>query len=97
MSANAVSKKSDEKEENQMNLETAQAEEVAPAENNSEPEVLFDLNERMWAVVTFESCAAKNLTYNEAFQKMQELKAQNASGLCIVTDEAAERIQKKTN
>ncbi len=96
MSANAVEKKSDEKEENQMNLETAQTEEVAPV-NNLESEISFELNEQMWSVVTFESCAAKNLTYDEAFRKMQELKAQNASGLCIVTNEAAERIQKKTD
>ncbi len=88
---------SDEKEENQMELKTAQAEEVAPAETISNSEVSFELGEPRWSVVTFESRAAKNLTYDEAFQKMQELKEQNMSGLCIVTDEAAERIAKKAD
>jgi hypothetical protein len=92
MSANAVRKTSDECEENPMDLETAQVEEVAPAENDSKMEISFELGEPRWAVVTFESCAAKDLTYEQAFQKMQELKEQNVSGLCIVTNEAAERI-----
>ncbi len=83
---------SDEKEENQMELRTAQTEDVAPAENVPGSEVFFELSEPRWSVVTFETCAAKNLTYDEAFQKMKELKEQNVSGLCIVTDEAAARI-----
>lgn len=85
---------SDEKEENQMELKTARAEESVPAENMSSPEVSFELGEPRWSVVTFETCAAKNLTYDEAFQKMRELKEQNVSGLCIVTDEAAARLLK---
>ncbi len=80
-----------------MELKTARAEEVAPAENASNPEVLFELGEPRWSVVTFESSAANNLTYDEAFQKMQQLKEQNVSGLCIVTDEAAARIAKKAD
>jgi hypothetical protein len=87
-----LKKMSDEKEENQMELRTAQTEDVAPAESVSGSEVYFELSEPRWSVVTFETCAAKNLTYDEAFQKMKELNEQNFSGLCIVTDEAAARI-----
>ena len=85
----------DENEENPMNSETAHGERTAPAENNSDSEISFELGEPRWSVVTFEFCAAKNLTYNEAYKKMQELKEQNISGLCIITDEAAERISGK--
>ncbi len=86
---------SDEKEEDQVKIETAQTEAVVPAEIATNSEVWFELSEPLWSVVTFENCAAKNLTYEEALNKMKDLKEQNVSGLCIVTDEAAERIQKK--
>lgn len=51
-----------------------------------------ELNEPRWSVVSFETCVAKSLTYAEAEQKLNELIAANVSGLCIVTDETAERI-----
>ncbi|MCA1623347.1 MAG: hypothetical protein LC768_06555 [Acidobacteria bacterium] len=51
-----------------------------------------ELNEPRWSVVSFEKYLAKNLTYNEAIKKINKLKKQNVSGLCIITDEAAERI-----
>lgn len=45
-----------------------------------------------WSVVTFETCAASNLTYNEAAKKLAELQSQKISGLCIITDEAAKKL-----
>ena len=53
-----------------------------------------ELNKPRWSVISFETCAAKNLTYAEAEQKMSELEQAKVSGLCIVTDETAERISK---
>ena len=53
---------------------------------------LSELAALSWSVVSFEKCVAKNLTYEQAEQKIQELAAQKTSGLCIITDEAAERI-----
>lgn len=47
-----------------------------------------------WSVVSFEKCEAGSLTYEQAEEKMKELIAQKISGLCILTDEAAERIGK---
>lgn len=55
-----------------------------------------ELNERRWAVVTFETCAANNLTYDEAAEKLQKLEAKKISGLCIITDDAAQRIADKS-
>ena len=53
-----------------------------------------ELAERRWSVVTFESCTASGLTYDEAVQKLDELRKENKFGLCIITDEAAERVNK---
>lgn len=55
-----------------------------------------ELGEPRWSVVSFETRVAKNLSYNEAERKIAELESQNTAGLCIITDEAAERISKKT-
>jgi hypothetical protein len=51
-----------------------------------------ELRESRWSVISFEKCEAANLNYPQAEQKLAELQAQNVSGLCIVTDEAAKRI-----
>ena len=52
-----------------------------------------ELAEQRWSVVTFESRAASGLTYDEAVQKLDELREENKFGLCIITDEAAERVK----
>jgi hypothetical protein len=57
------------------------------------PEIAFgELFEPRWSVITFESCAVRGLSYAEAITWMNKLKTQGLSGLCIVTDEAADRI-----
>ena len=52
-----------------------------------------ELNKPLWSVITFEKCAEKNLSYDEAAQKLHELQKQDVAGLCIVTDETAERMK----
>jgi hypothetical protein len=59
----------------------------------SENELTSELNEPRWSVVSFESVAVRNLTYDEAKKWLEKLKEQNVSGLCVVTDEAAERLK----
>lgn len=71
----------------QIESQTAQETEVAPAE-----EVSSELHDPRWSVVTFNQRVANGLTYDEALRKMAELKKENLSGLCILTDEAAGRI-----
>lgn len=73
-------------------LKTADAADAGSVMKEDPPEVVFELTEPVWSVVTFEKCVAKNLKYDEAFQKMLELNEQKIAGLCIVTDEAAARI-----
>lgn len=52
-----------------------------------------ELREARWSVISFDKCEARNLTYEEAERKIAELEAQKFSGLCIVTDEVAAKIQ----
>lgn len=51
-----------------------------------------ELNMPQWSLVSFEKTIAGNLTYAEAAEKLKELEAQKVSGLCIITDEAAARL-----
>ena len=58
-------------------------------------EASSQLYEQSWSVVNFEACLASGLTYDEASEKLQKYAKENISGLCIITDEAAQRIDKK--
>ena len=51
-----------------------------------------ELDQPAWSVISFEKCEASGLTYPQAMNKLAELESQKASGLCIVTDEAARRV-----
>lgn len=51
-----------------------------------------ELREPLWSVISFEKTEAKNLSYAAAEMKLAELSAQKVPGLCIITDEAAQRI-----
>lgn len=44
-----------------------------------------------WSVINSETSAASNLTYAEAVEKLRAL-SETTHGLCIVTDQAAERL-----
>jgi hypothetical protein len=44
-----------------------------------------------WSVLSFDKCEKSNLTYEEAQRYVANL-SQKSSGLCIVTDEAANRL-----
>ena len=51
-----------------------------------------ELEEPIWAVVSFEKIEGMNLTYEEASTKLAELEAQEIPGLCVVTNQAAIRF-----
>jgi hypothetical protein len=76
--------------ENKELEETENSQEVAQLVNEETKE----LSELRWSVITFENCAVKGLTYEEAVEWCKKLYKQGLSGLCIVTDEAAERVEK---
>jgi hypothetical protein len=80
------------KEENKESKEATKPQgESAPDEISGDSSA-SELNEACWSVVTFENCAASNLTYEEAVEKLKKLEAEKISGLCIITDEAAQRM-----
>ncbi len=85
-----------ESKENQKPDEAATAKKtkVAPAtEAASDKDFSGELNAPHWSVVSFETCLASSLTYDNAVKKMKQLKAKKISGLCIITNQAAERIK----
>ncbi len=45
-----------------------------------------------WSVISFERREAGGLTFANAARHMAELDAAGVSGLCLLTDEAAERV-----
>lgn len=68
-------------------------EEIAEVEEKQTSE----LAEPIWSVVTFETIAASGLTYEQAAEKLEKLKTEKVSGLCVITDEAAARMAKTTD
>jgi len=84
----------EEKEENQKpnKVQPARKKKNSAAKSVSSKNPPSELAEQRWSVVTFESRAASGLTYDEAVRKLDELREENKFGLCIITDEAAERV-----
>ncbi len=74
---------------------TAQ-ENIAPAEEDASDENFSgELNAPRWSVISFDECIASGLTYYQASDKLNELNTEKVSGLCIITDEAAHRVNEK--
>ena len=73
---------------------TPEIDENAAETDSADLNARSELRQPVWSVVSFEQCAAKNLTYAEAEQKIAELDEKGVSGLCLVTDSVAERIAK---
>ena len=88
VTAQAAAKMEDEKIESN---ETAN--DAAITKSDAEENFSGELSAPRWSVITFEKCAAKNLSYVEAAEKIQQLNRQKVAGLCIVTDETAERLK----
>lgn len=62
-------------------------------ENVPEETFSSELAAPHWSVVSFEHRVAGSLTYAEAAEKLNRLAAEKVSGLCIITDAAADRIK----
>jgi len=64
---------------------------------NSGPEAELsaasELNEPVWAVVSFERIEISKLNYAQAAAALTELETQGVNGLCIVTMDAASRVR----
>jgi hypothetical protein len=53
---------------------------------------LNELNEPRWAVIGAGARTVRHLTYEQAIECRNVLDAEGIFGLCIVTDETAERV-----
>lgn len=51
-----------------------------------------ELESPMWSVVSFDQRQAGGLTHKQAVALLSELDACDIHGLCIITDEAADRL-----
>ena len=52
-----------------------------------------ELEKPMWSVISFDQRQAGGLTYKQAVDLLFELDAYDIPGLCVITDEAAARMQ----
>jgi hypothetical protein len=60
--------------------------------NQSEKAAKNELNERLWAVVSERGCEASGIEYAEAARLSRELAGKKVSGICIITETAAQRL-----
>ena len=57
---------------------------------------MSELGEKIWAVMSERGCEASGLVYGEAARLARRLRGEKVSGLCVVTDAAAERLTQPT-
>ncbi len=53
---------------------------------------MSELNEARWSVLSERGCEASQLAYPEAARLVAQLTRDRVFGLCIITDEAAARL-----
>lgn len=64
------------------------------AEKQSPEDETSLIRQNVWSVVSFDGRLASGLTYDEALAEVEKRKRENLPGLCIITDEAAERMNR---
>jgi len=67
-------------------MKTKKEKKIEPAEKFSS-----ELKESRWSVISFQGIIEKDLTYGEAAAKIKEMASEKIPGLCIITNEAAEK------
>ena len=55
---------------------------------------MSELKQKRWAVISERGCEAASLAHEEAARLVRQLRDEKLSGLCVVTDEAAARLQR---
>lgn len=63
------------------------------SENGNGTGKMSEIAQPRWSVISFDRVELKGVSYAEAAVKMNELEAAGIAGLCIVADEAAERLK----
>lgn len=70
----------------------ADSETAASTGTQTDASALSELDERRWAVVSFDAIEGGPLTYDEAVSLMEQLDARRVPGLCLITADAAHRM-----
>lgn len=55
---------------------------------------MSELNEERWAVISERGCEARRLKHADAAQLVRRLADERLSGLCVISDEAAQRLER---
>ncbi|HRJ89198.1 MAG TPA: hypothetical protein PLN05_11175 [Pyrinomonadaceae bacterium] len=55
--------------------------------------VMSELDEPLWAVISFDRVESSGVSYAEASELIEKLNKEGVAGLCIVTIDAAERAK----
>lgn len=58
---------------------------------------MSELREQRWSVVSERGCEASSVNYEEAAGLVGRLRADSVHGLCIISDEAARRLNSNNN
>ena len=69
------------------------SDEPEEAVDSAAPLILSELDQPRWSVVSFERREASGLAYRQAAALLQDLDSRGVTGLCIITDDAADRVK----
>ncbi len=58
---------------------------------------MSELREQRWSVLSERGCEASGVSYDEAAEGVRRLRESKVHGLCIISDEAARRINSNNN
>jgi len=58
---------------------------------------MSELREQRWSVLSERGCEASSVNYDEAAQFVRRLRESKVHGLCIISDEAARRVNLNNN
>ena len=87
-----ISKMKNEEAENSDQPQNIQEIGVSAVDKATDENYLSELDAPVWSVISFEKRVGKNLKYADAAALLEKLVSEKISGLCIVTDEAAEKM-----
>ena len=56
-----------------------------------------ELEQKKWSIISERGCEASSVTHEEARRLVHRLGAEGRHGLCIISDEAARRLEEDTS
>jgi len=75
--------------------EDAEAKDGEVPGDSPQPHEASEFEQPYWAVISFRGLIAENLTYPEALEKVKSIPEEESPGLCVVTNQAAQRLSRK--